>query len=414
MKRVIILITMVVLHQTVLAQNTEKCQKIVDIVITSINDNSAEPLQPYLAENFSIAGQKGELARMVLDQLFAQLTVNSFQETHRRAIDHGLELKYNIVYEKMGAKEATFLFDKDGLLSNLNLFKMEVKTMATQTPKETGSKKIVKIPFKMAEKLILTEVMLNGVKRKFILDTGAPMVILNAKYTASKKRQMAVSSSQGAAGTISGMNIEKVKSLAWGDIKLVDQEFITLDLAHLEDELKTEIYGLIGYDMVMAYDLIFDYEKQFLTLIKPKAYKDYENENFADRTLVKVPFELQQHIPAIKAEISGMSLTLGIDSGAGSNFIDEGMFTTLKNAMSKVRNDYVIGADNHKKDTKKAEIRNIKIGEKSFAEVSTQFSDISHLNKEGKLNIDGLIGYPILSQQKTILSYNRKELVFVQ
>jgi len=54
------------------------------------------------------------------------------------------------------------------------------------------------------------------------------------------------------------------------------------------------------------------------------------------------------------------------------------------------------------------------IGTETFKKQNVIFNDISHLN-EGcqEISIDVLIGYPILSHQKTILSFKREQLLFV-
>ena len=46
-------------------------------------------------------------------------------------------------------------------------------------------------------------------------------------------------------------------------------------------------------------------------------------------------------------------------------------------------------------------------------ELPFTFNDISHLNNAYKMEIDGLIGYEVLSKQKTLISYKRKEIIFI-
>ena len=51
---------------------------------------------------------------------------------------------------------------------------------------------------------------------------------------------------------------------------------------------------------------------------------------------------------------------------------------------------------------------------KAFKGLKTVFTNIDHLNKNKEIKIQGLIGYPILSKQKTIISFNREEILFVE
>ena len=42
------------------------------------------------------------------------------------------------------------------------------------------------------------------------------------------------------------------------------------------------------------------------------------------------------------------------------------------------------------------------------------FNSISHLNMSKDERIDGLIGYQILSRQKTVLSYRNRKLILIK
>lgn len=59
-------------------------------------------------------------------------------------------------------------------------------------------------------------------------------------------------------------------------------------------------------------------------------------------------------------------------------------------------------------------MKRIKIGGRTFRNTRTVFNDVSHFNRNNNERIDGLIGYEILSRQKTILSYRNKKLIFVK
>ena len=127
MKYLKIFVLILFIKQVSFAQDIGECRKIVDLTIESINNGSTDCLHTYLSDDFTIAGQKGKIAKMVLKQLFSQLgeKVKSHREIKERKMGKGLELVYNIDYMKMGHKEATFIFNESNLLTELTLFKME-------------------------------------------------------------------------------------------------------------------------------------------------------------------------------------------------------------------------------------------------------------------------------------------------
>ena len=416
MKYLKIFVITLLFSQVIFAQDINECRKIVDITIESINNGSSESLSNYLSDDFTIAGQEGQLARKVLNLIFSQLgdSVKSYDEVKQNKIENGLELVYNIDYEIKGLKEATFIFNESNLSKDLMLFEVEVKTKK-DTKIEKSSLDIIEIPFTMAGNLIAVKVLLNGEYRTFILDSGTSETILNSKYIAENDTSMrSISSSKGVSGSISGLNIEKVELLDFSGIKMSNQEVLTLDLSHLEESLETELYGLIGYDMIKDYDIIFDYKKLKITLINPSIFKKYKNENLPHVSLKRVPFDLKGHIPIVKAQVGNTTLSYGIDCGAESNLISDKLFEPLKSYTKRIKINKLIGAGNQPKEVKRGKVKKTKIGNKYFKKLITAFSDISHLNEGYKINIDGLIGYEVLCKQRTLISYNRKEMIFIE
>ena len=186
------------------------------------------------------------------------------------------------------------------------------------------------------------------------------------------------------------------------------------DLSHLEKG--TDVYGLIGYDVYKDYDLMFDYKKRTLTLIDP----DYTETFLKERKYEydEVPFEMSKtmrHIPLINALIDTVSLTLGIDCGAGNNLLDSKRRDEFENMLSRVKTTKLRGISNDEgSEVHVGKLKRIKIGGRTFRNTRTVFNDVSHFNRNNNERIDGLIGYEILSRQKTILSYRNKKLIFVK
>jgi hypothetical protein len=271
------------------------------------------------------------------------------------------------------------------------------------------------IPFSKAGNLIAVDVLLNGTKKKFILDTGSPRVIINSKYETSKDQaENKKVSAKGVNGNISNMSMVKINSLDFYGNKMIDQDVLSLDLSHLEKEFNQEIYGLIGYEMVKDYDILFDYKSQTLTLIKPEYFETYKDEQLKSKKLNKVSMTLNQHIPVIEVLVDNQKLALGIDSGAETNILDETLYSQFKSVTKKQVTEDLIGADNETKTIVKGTLKKMTIGGNTFKNLATGYSDVSHLNNAYKLNVDGLIGYPILSNQLTVLSYARNELIFIE
>jgi predicted aspartyl protease len=419
MKQVFIFLFFI-LSRNIIAQDAIECIKIVDITAKAINAKSETALDAYLSEDFTTAGQKGSIAKTVLSRMISQLgdSLLKYEKVSEAKTDV-LTLVYDFTYQSRGAKRTTFVFNETNQLKELILFKTEVKVMKDKTKVIKSTEDVIVVQFKMAGNLILVEALLDGVKRNFIVDNGAPKLILNAKYIAKTRdtNSKVISTAKGINGNISGMDIVKVKTFDFSGIKIEEQDVITTDLSHLEKELKADIYGLIGYEIYKDYDLVFDYKAKTLTLLNPEKSKVYVESKFNKKNFVSVPISMDvkgQYLALVNADIAGRNMKLALDCGAESNLLDTDLFESVKSEMNKLHSDQLHGADKGTQTVQSGKLKTLKLGTKVFKKVKTVFSSMKQISEGYKIQLDGIIGYEILSKQKTWLSYVNKQLVFLE
>jgi len=399
-----------------IGQSISECRKIVEVTVEALNTKSSEMIEQHLATDFTIAGQEGPVAIMVLKQIIAQLAdpIISYEEVSHLENENSLVLVYDFEYKEKGSQETQITFDKNNKIKSLDLFKMTVKKMGkddTKILKSEADK--IEVPMEMMGRLISVDVAVNGVKRKFLLDTGAPKVILNANYFKPPEDLSGVrkiSSSKSVNGSITGLDLMHIESIDLHGIRIEDQEVLTVDLSNLERHTEEEIYGLIGYEMIKDYDLIFNYDEMKLTLVNPDFFECYESMMLAEKEIVVVPFEIEAHIPVLNAKVNSITYSFGLDSGAETNLIDDDLFEKFNDQINNITIDTLSGMGDISREVNSAKINSTHIGNKELKNMDTVFSDISHINEGYKTKIDGLLGYELLSRQVSVISYARKEL----
>jgi hypothetical protein len=399
------------------AQDAATCERIVAEIYEAVNQQNAEPIMQYLADDFTIAGQQGEIARLVVPQLFAQLGVKvTAIEKVSEQWQNGLTLKYEGNFGDNGKRTSSFVFNESNQLREMNILEMEVMVKGSEASINKSSDDYFTVPFQRLGNLIAVEAELNGVKRLFIVDNGAPTLVLNSAHFQKDTtvQRKTISSTKGAGGVITGMGIERINSFALPGISMDAQEVIAMDLSHLEAALETEFYGLIGYEIYRDYDLLFDYPKNELTFIKPEATPNYLRANFPAKKVSEVPLALNGHIASVQTKIKGRFYNLGIDCGAESNLLDLSYQEALMRELTEVTTDTLKGADTNAIAIQSGKLKKMRIGNRQFKDTQTSFSDISHLNEGYDIKLDGLIGYEILSRQLTLLSYANKRMIFLE
>lgn len=410
-----ILVIACLIGNSILAQDKKICEKIVGIAIEAVNNSSTDELKKHLASDFTCAGQNGIVAIKVMEQLVTQLNehISDVSKISEQQENGTLTLVYDFNYsKKLGHKNATFVFDTNNQLKQMDLLSVQIKKVSTKTDFEASARDIISIPMEILDGLIIVTAKLDGFERKFILDSGAPTLYLNSRYFANDSI-ISISSAKGITSSISGQDAIRVKSFDFQGIKIHNTDFVMSDLSHLLE--KEEIYGLIGYQTIKDYDWLFDYANKTLTLIKPDKTDDYISK--MQYTTYEFPLKMASetsHIPFVEAKIGNTEVALGIDCGASVNLLDTALFDKLKNDLTNITTTELTGASVQKAKVQEASVKSLTIGKILFENMPTVFNDMNHLNSQWENNIDGLIGYEILSNQKTLVSIKNKKIIFIE
>ncbi len=413
---VLLLLSAMLLSETRLfGQAPTECQKIVNATVDAVNSRSAAHLWEYLSEDFVCANQKGAVAVRVLEMIVAQLAdeVTGFTLSSEEYGDGVLTQVYDFDYKMRGHKSVTFVFDADNKLKQLELVSAKVKTVNTRTEFELPQQQIITIPFEICDNLLIVKAEINGIMRDFILDSGAPTLMLNSAWFKGNDEKRSISTVQGINSSVGGADITRIESFDFGGITARDRDFLMSDLSHLV--AGREIYGLIGAQVIKDFDWLFDYKAGTLTLIRPDRTADHIVENgLRAHSAPLVMASETSHIPCLKASADGLDLLLGIDCGATANLLDDSLWDRLKKSLKKRSSATLKGASDTATTVREATLKSLTIGDVTFKELRTAFSDIDALQRNWQQEVAGLAGYEILSRQPCIVSIHSKKIMFLE
>jgi len=125
--------------------------------------------------------------------------------------------------------------------------------------------------------------------------------------------------------------------------------------------------------------------------------------------LVIANFSIYNHIPIIKANVDGIELKLGLDTGAAANLFDS---NKIKNKSKNKKKSTLLGADKAQQSVEIATIDSTLINDISFNKMRVIWSNIDHL-KSAFGELDGLLGYEFLKKKKMAISYSDKKIYLI-
>jgi hypothetical protein len=205
-----------------------------------------------------------------------------------------------------------FLFAQSNLdLVALNHFSEEAPAISREaTVYRTSSS----VSFKKVKNILLVEGVVEGKTGTYILDTGAPGLVVNEKP-------------ENTTGKFKGSGIFKKVELGLkrtlqfsiGKFERKNLATHTLDISELSKILKTDIHGLMGYDIFQGKSLFINQKERYVE-VYPKRKTVFELIGKPD---YKIPFILMGHFPVITAKIGKEKIFCCIDTGSSIHLIDE-------------------------------------------------------------------------------------------
>ncbi len=261
------------------------------------------------------------------------------------------------------------------------------------------------LSFELFGGLILVEAQTDGATNRYILDTGAPTLILNQKISEhNPNKNYAV----GLAGVSATIDVE-VDYFRLGTITNPELDAFATDISHLEEIKKTKIDGLVGYEVLKNSNLLLDYQNKTINLLPSGEKHSIEGRE----EVLAIPFKTRGHMPVIEMYIGNKKLRMGIDTGSEANLLDERFKRKLRKYYAQdFTTRYVRGIDRSTIKTCSVKIDLGQIQHLQLGEMEYLFTDMSFLNSGYGKRMDGILGYPFLKSHLISIDFS-KRMIYV-
>lgn len=259
-----------------------------------------------------------------------------------------------------------------------------------------------KVPIEIVKGMILVEAEMDGQKGLFILDTGAPRMVINSKEKTG-------SSSVAANSFSTSFDIQSmtIKHFKWADFTAQHMEALVVDISHIEKSTNRTILGMIGHNALTNREIMVDYAREELYIYPSRKNAVHR----AAVPLMTIPFTIQGHLPTVQLKICDIKMRFGLDTGAGTNLIDKKYFDALPaNSYTNLHLEEIQGLDQSINKAKTATIRQTSIADKHFQDMEYLFTDLTHLKANSGIEIDGLLGYEFFQRFRFSINYQKQKI----
>jgi hypothetical protein len=278
------------------------------------------------------------------------------------------------------------------------------------------SPNLLRVPFTLTGSLITIDARADSLEGKFFFDTGASSFILNAHWFGQAKRKTVKAEVAGGInGKVEVLGATTIDTVKLQSMRIIHAPADLVDLSHLEQARRMAIFGILGYATFEPYEVLFDYENLYLLLIRTEASgaRLAAIPNWEYQVLDSTEIRVKGHIAQVALQFNNKKKWFGLDSGAEQNMLDKlvsGGF--LKAHFVVQRRIKLKGVDNSTVEVIAGVLQGGSVNGISLAPMPTLLSTLSGINEIYRTSLDGILGYPFLSQMPMSVNYKRQMLYF--
>lgn len=266
------------------------------------------------------------------------------------------------------------------------------------------------IPIKMIGRLAIIEARIDTLVGAFILDTGAPYLILNKTWFRDQG-STSVAQAGGITGILSDVRSMWVNEFQLGKLTFKAFEADIVELAHLEASRGIPILGLIGLNFFTNMELQINYQKQQIVLFA----LDESGERISDDvstnpTQEVIPFYLNNGIIFIDGSLNEINMRFCFDTGAELNVFHNRLPKKAMQSISINSRTVLTGTSNQKTEVLKGSVTALQLGGFVCPDMSTLVTSLTNMSRAYGIRVDGMIGYELLRIRPVSFNFAKGEL----
>ncbi|MEO0733347.1 MAG: hypothetical protein AAFZ52_10970 [Bacteroidota bacterium] len=256
--------------------------------------------------------------------------------------------------------------------------------------------------FTFARNLIFFSAQLDGTTGSFILDTGAPRLLVNNRGVATGTRTATGIASSGEVA----LHNHRVESFQMGGQEHGKRWALALDLRALEKRMERPVDGFVGHELLRGGELRIDYPNRTFQLRKSVRQPQHAGR----QPDLMFRFDYSDHLPVITLKVGKHKLRLALDTGAGVNLIDARYAELFLDTGEKMNLQGLDGNNGNYSILRPGTTPStIDRHELTFVALP-----LDRLQTPGKPRIDGLLGSAFLANYCVGIDYRRRKLYLWQ
>ncbi|MEO6151058.1 MAG: aspartyl protease family protein [Mucilaginibacter sp.] len=278
-------------------------------------------------------------------------------------------------------------------------------------PETYGDFKTLVIPIKRAGNLIIVEAKIDSLIGNFVLDTGAPHLVLNATYFRDLPR-ISDHESGGINGEVANTFKTEVNNFSILDLSYRHLRADVTDLSAIENGRNIKIFGLLGTRLFSKFAITVDIFQNVLYIHKldEKGEIPEAEQAFHDPYL-KTSFKMMNDVIFLKGMVNTKNeMWFAFDTGAETNLMDFRKSKKLVQNMEILSTSKLTGVgSNPSFQIIYARFDNLLIGDRVFMKNRVMLTNLDNIGRAYGHSVDGILGYDFFMRGIFTINFVKKE-----
>jgi len=271
----------------------------------------------------------------------------------------------------------------------------------------------VTIPFTRAGNLILIRAKVDTTEGNFVLDTGAPGLVLNITYFREYAVNTATGDQGGITGAVADVARARVRQLSFNGVTYHHIDADVINLGHIESAKGVRILGLLGMELFGRFEMVIDYKQNVLRLHlmagkeSPAGACGLLSDTSAYAT---VPIDVIENKIIAHVSIGSKKLLFVVDYGAETNVLDSRLSDKVLDHVTVSRRILLSGSGDKKVEALYGTVNDMSIGSQHVQSVPILITNLEKMCFSYNYCIDGMLGFDYLSLHKVGFNFMKRKM----
>ena len=279
---------------------------------------------------------------------------------------------------------------------------------------EQGDTNTMAIPFSRAGNLIVVKAKADTLEGNFILDTGAPYLVLNLTYFRDyPQRQVEQTEQTSMTGSSPTVARTTIRTFSFGKLDYSPVHADLANLGHIENSKGVKILGLLGMELFRQCELIIDYDRNLIYLHKigRKESASYMHESLKDTSAYRIfPIDISDNRIMVNTVMAGKKLKFIIDCAAETNVLSSKLPARVFDNVEITGRVMLAGVGNRKVEALTGDLKNMKMGTFDLGTLPMLITNLENTCFSYAGCIDGILGFDFLSLHRIGFNFVKRKM----